>query len=146
MQSLLRNKSKDLEASSGQKSEFVACARTSENSNKSQHGLAKLSTKDAIEFQSSLSFDEVDSALRSYFPDLFNYLDSLDVPINGEGDPMPQWMLCTRKQQKLLLLPQIWPDGGDLYYNKGIAKSGWRNCTIYIGTFQTAIIVNTTTQ
>jgi hypothetical protein len=113
---------------------------------KSHHGLAKLSTKDVIEFQSSWSFDEVDSALRLYFPDLFNYLDSLDVPINGEGDPMPQWMLCTRKQKKLLLLPQIWPDGRDLYYNKGIAKSGWRNCMIYIGTFHTTIIANTRTQ
>jgi hypothetical protein len=112
---------------------------------KSQYGLAKLSTwneEDAIEFHSSWTFDEVDSALRSYFPDLFNFLDSLDVPINGEGDPMPQWMLCTRKQQRLLLLPQIWPAGGDLYFNKGISKSGWRNCTIYIGTFQPVIIVN----
>jgi hypothetical protein len=110
---------------------------------KSQYGLAKLSTwdkRDAIEFQSSWTFDDVDFALRSHLPHLFSYLDNLDTPTDHEG-PVPQWLLCARKHSKLRLLPQIRPDGGDLYFNKGSSKISWQSCTIYIGLLHSLILL-----
>jgi hypothetical protein len=90
--------------------------------------------ENGIGFGLSWTFDQVDEKLRQIFPELFEYLDTLSPDTEPLDDkPLPPWLLCFRQRNSLKLVPDLFPTGHVLDFNKGTTRAGYRQSNVFIG-------------
>lgn len=99
--------------------------------------------EDKLELNTTWTFVEVEEYLRQQFPNLFLYLDTL-WPISpqsqGGGDDdnraQPGWILCCKVRKSLKPVPETFPTGKTLKFNKGTGRAGVQDSYVYIGMFR----------
>jgi hypothetical protein len=104
-------------------------------------GLAVISYNedDKLELNSAWTFDDVEGFLRQRFPSLFAYLDTRSSLVSSESQggednkARPQWMLCCKVRKSLKPVPETFPTGQTLKFNKGTGRAGVQDSYVYIG-------------
>ena len=100
------------------------------------YGLAIANGTTGIDFPYEASFWDIEETLRSFFPTLFDWFDSLPK-VEGNldtdlGNPahLPQWLLCTklpgRSSGVSIAAGVAFPTGSDIDFNVQTKRSGFR--------------------
>lgn len=82
-----------------------------------------------IALNSLWSHQEVLTALRKLFPQIFEYFDVLPRLADGQ----PHFLVCTKQRKDVLVLPDPQPDGERLFLNRGSKKHKWTDNFICLG-------------
>jgi hypothetical protein len=94
--------------------------------------------EDKLELDAGWTFEQVEEFLRQRFPSLFVYLDTLSLASSesqGHEDekPRPQWIVCCKVRKSLKPVPETFPTGKTLKFNKGTGRAGVQDSYVYIG-------------
>ena len=100
------------------------------------YGLAIVNCTTGIDISYDANFWDIEEILRSFFPTLFEWFDTLPkVEGNSDtdfGDPadLPQWLLCTklpgRSSGVSIAAGVAFPTGSDIEFNVQTKRSGFR--------------------
>jgi hypothetical protein len=109
------------------------------------YGLAVADGTNGIDFAYEENFWDVEEKLRSFFPTLFEWFDTLPkVEGNSDnrfGDPvdLPQWLLCTklpgRSSGVSIAAGVAFPTGSDIEFNVETKRSGFREKTLILSKY-----------
>jgi len=101
-----------------------------------RYGLAVANGNTGIDIAYEASFWDIEEMLRSFFPTLFEWFDTLPKfegnSETGFGDPvdLPQWLLCTklpgRSSGVSIAAGVAFPTGSDIDFNVQTKRSGFR--------------------
>jgi len=101
-----------------------------------RYGLAVSNSTAGIDIAYEANFWDIEEMLRSFFPTLFEWFDTLPkVEGNSDtdfGDPadLPQWLLCTklpgRSSGVSIAAGVAFPTGSDIDFNVQTKRSGFR--------------------
>jgi hypothetical protein len=100
-----------------------------------RYGLAIANTS-GIDIPYEANFWDIEEMLRSFFPTLFDWFDTLpkvegnsDTDLGNPAD-LPQWLLCTklpgRSSGVSIAAGVAFPTGSDIDFNVQIKRSGFR--------------------
>ena len=108
--------------------DFIQCHK--------QYGLAISNVTTGIEIPYEANYWDIEEMLRSFFPTLFDWFDTLPKvegnPDTDLGDPadLPQWLLCTklpgRSSGISIAAGVAFPTGSDIDFNVQTKRSGFR--------------------
>ena len=114
------------------------------------HGLAIANENTTIEIDHKANFWDIEELLRSLFPALFDWFDTLpSVEGNSEtnfGEPaqLPQWLLCTklpgRSSGVFIAAGLAFPTGSDIEFNIQTKRSGFRENILILSMYFYSII------
>ena len=115
------------------------------------YGLAVANGTTGIDITCEASFWDIEEMLRSLFPTLFEWFDTLPkVEANSDsnlGDPadLPQWLLCTklpgRSSGVSIAAGVAFPTGSDIHFNVQTKRSGFREHILILSKYYVTSII-----
>lgn len=109
------------------------------------YGLAVSNTTNGMEISYEANFWDIEEMLRSFFPTLFEWFDTLpSVEGNSDnhiGEPvdLPQWLLCTKlpgRSSGVSIAAGVgFPTGADIDFNVQTKRSSFRENTLILSKF-----------
>jgi hypothetical protein len=115
------------------------------------YGLAVANGTTGIDITYEANFWDIEEMLRSFFPTLFEWFDTLPkVEGNTDtnsGDPadLPQWLLCTklpgRSSGVSIAAGVAFPTGSDIDFNVQTKRSGFRENILILSKYHVTSII-----
>ena len=114
-----------------------------------RYGLAVANGISGIDIPHEANFWDIDEMLRSFFPTLFAWFDTLPK-VEGNTDfgdtvDLPQWLLCTklpgRSSGVSIAAGVAFPTGSDIDFNVQTRRSGFRENVLILSQYYVTSVI-----